>query len=144
MSDDRGYLTAIARVCLAIVFIVFGFIQFTNIGNYISHATVIKVSGYTGGLLTPTIIAYLVAAIDLFGGLAILVGFQTRLASIVLTVFVLLTMFLAHDFWNMAGPPRAANQANFYKNLAIIGGFVLLFVQGPGPLSLDAWLRRRR
>ena len=143
MWDERGYLTAVARICLAVVFIVFGFIQFTNIGNYVANPAIVRLSGYTGGILSPTLVAYLVALIDLLGGIAILIGFQTRAACMVLTLFVLLTMFLAHDFWNMSGPPRNANQANFYKNLAIIGGFLLLFVHGPGPLSLDGRAGRR-
>jgi uncharacterized membrane protein YphA (DoxX/SURF4 family) len=33
--------------------------------------------------------------------------------------------------------------ANFYKNLAMLGGFLFLFVTGPGRLSIDGWLRRR-
>ena len=75
----------------------------------------------TGGILSPTLVAYLVAAIDLFGGILILVGYQTRLAAVVLIVFVILTMVMVHSFWTMEGPARAANQVNFYKNLAIIG-----------------------
>jgi putative oxidoreductase len=129
-------LQAISRVLISAVFIVFGYIQFTHIGNYIANPTVIKVAGWTG-ILTPTIIAYMVATIDLFGGILILVGYQTRWASIVLIVFVALTCILVHNFWSMEGPARAANQANFYKNLALIGGLLLIYVQGPGTCSLQ-------
>lgn len=132
---------AVARVCLAVVFIVFGFIQFTNIGNYIGNPAVVKVAGYTG-VLTPTVIAYLVAVIDLFGGLLILVGYQTRWATLVLIGFVILTMLLVHNFWSMEGPARATNQAHFYKNLALIGGLLMLHFYGPGRISLDARLSR--
>ena len=133
---------AIARLCLAVVFLVFGFIQFTNIGVYIANPTVVKVAGYTG-ILTPTVIAYLVAAIDLFGGLLILLGYQTRWVTLVLIGFVILTMLFAHNFWTMEGPSRAANQAHFYKNLALIGGLLMLHFYGPGQMSLDARMSRR-
>ena len=139
MSDN---LNTLARLCLAVVFIVFGFIQFTNIGTYVANPTIVKVAGYTG-VLTPTVIAYLVAAIDLFGGLLILLGYQTRWATLVLIAFVVLTMLLAHNFWTMQGPARAANQAHFLKNLALIGGLLMLHIYGPGRLSLDARMPRR-
>ena len=109
-----NYLQAISRVLISAVFIVFGYIQFTHIGNYIANPVVIKVAGWTG-ILTPTIIAYLVAAIDLFGGILILVGYQTRWASVVLIVFVALTAFLVHHFWDMEGPARAANQGHLLQ-----------------------------
>ena len=56
-----NYLQAISRVLISAVFIVFGYIQFTHIGNYIANPVVIKVAGWTH-ILTPTIIAYLVAS----------------------------------------------------------------------------------
>jgi putative oxidoreductase len=86
---------------------------------------------------TRALAAYLVAAIDLFGGLLILVGYQTRWAAIALIVFTLLTIFLAHNFWTMEGPARVANQAHFYKNLGLIGGFLFLIALGSGRCSLD-------
>jgi putative oxidoreductase len=130
------YPQAIGRVLLSVVFIVFGYLQFTNIGNYIANPAVVKAAA-TSGILSPTVIAYLVAAIDLFGGLLILVGYQTRWAAVVLIVFILLTFIFAHNFWTMEGAARAANQAHFYKNLSLIGGLLLLIAAGPGRYSLD-------
>lgn len=132
-----GYSHTIARVLMSIVFIVFGYLQFTNIGAYIANPAVVKAAGLTGGILSPTIIAYLVAAIDLFGGLLILVGFQTRWAALVLLVFTILTLFLAHNFWTMDGPARIGNMVNFYKNLVVIGALLMLWTFGGGPYSLD-------
>ncbi len=134
MSD---YVQAIGRVLLSAVFIVFGVIQFTNIGNYIAHPAVVSVAALTGGIITPTVIAYLVATIDLVGGILILVGYQTRWTAIVLIVFVALTLVFVHTFWTMEGATRAANQAHFYKNLAIIAGLLFLIRLGPGRCSLD-------
>ena len=79
----------------------------------------------------------MVAAIDLVGGILILVGYQTRWASIVLIVFVALTCILVHNFWAMEGPARAANQGHFYKNLALIGALSPDLVHGPGTCSLE-------
>jgi putative oxidoreductase len=136
-AQSSDYIQTIGRVLLSIVFIVFGYLQATNIGVYIANPTVVKVAGMSG-VLTPTIIAWAVAAIDLIGGILILTGFQTRWASIVLIIFCVLTMIFAHNFWTMDGPPRAANMAHFYKNLALIGGLLLLLNSEPGRYSLDA------
>jgi len=103
----------------------------------------VKVSGITGGLLPPAIIAYLVAAICLFGGLCILFGFMTRWAALVLIVFTILTLFLAHNFCTMEGPARIGNMVNFYKNLVIIGAMLMLWNSGAGPYSVDAKMGKR-
>lgn len=137
-----NHAEAISRVLISAVFIVFGYIQFTHIGNYIANPAVIKVAGWTG-ILTPTMIAYMVASIDLFGGVLILVGYQTRWTSLVLIVFVALTCILVHNFWTMEGPTRAANQGHFYKNLALIGGLLLIYVHGPGIYSLQHRFARK-
>jgi putative oxidoreductase len=135
MSDSAQLL---ARILMSIVFIIFGYLQFTNIAGYAANPSVLKAVALTGGILSPTVIAYLVAAIDLFGGILILVGFQTRWVALVLIIFCICTLFIAHNFWTMAGPARAANMGNFYKNIAIIGGLLLLMNTGPGGYSLDA------
>jgi putative oxidoreductase len=132
----------LARILISTVFIVFGFLQFTNIAGYSVNPNVVKFSGMTSGILAPVVIAYLVAAIDLFGGLFVLVGYKVRWASVVLLIFVILTLFVAHNFWVMEGASRTANQVNFYKNLAIMGGLLLLFAHGPGRYSLDNRLGR--
>ena len=134
MSDG---LHSLGRVLVSVVFIVFGFLQFTHIGGYIANPAVVKFSSFTGGVLSPTIIAYLVATIDLVGGVCILLGYQTRSAAIVLIIFVALTLFLSHHFWTMQGSARAANQAHFYKNLALIGALLML-IGNPGSLSIDS------
>ena len=136
------YVQAIGRVLISAVFIVFGVIQFTNIGTYIANPTVVKVAAMTGGILSPMVLAYLVAAINLFGGILILVGYQTRWAAIVLIAFVVLTLIFAHPFWTMEGPARAANQAQFYKNLAIIAGLLFLINLGPGRCSLEKYFSK--
>jgi putative oxidoreductase len=132
-----NYTQAIGRILISAVFIVFGYVQFTHIGGYIANPAVIKFSGLTGGILSPTIIAYLVAAIDLIGGILILLGYQTRWAAIVLIMFVVLTLVFVHHFWTMEGAAFAGNRAHFYKNLAIIGGLLFLISGGAGSCSLD-------
>lgn len=131
------YFHALGRVLMSVVFIVFGVIQFTSIGTYIASPAVVKFAAVTGGILSPKVIAYLVATIDLVGGLLLLIGWQVRWIVWILFVFVGLTLYFAHPFWTMDGAARATNQAHFLKNLAIMGGLLLLAVNGAGPCSVD-------
>jgi len=97
----------------------------------------VKFVADTGNVVSPTVAAWTVAAIDLIGGLLVLIGFKTRWAALVLLVFVALTVWFAHPFWTMEGAARAANQAHALKNLAIMGALLLLAVHGSGRYSVD-------
>ncbi len=132
-----GYLHALGRVLTSMVFIVFGVIQFTSIGSYISNPAIVKFSATIGNVLSPTVVAYLVATIDLVGGLLILIGWQVRRVVWIAFVFVALTLVFAHPFWTMEGQARVINQTNFLKNLAIMGALLLLAVHGAGRWSVD-------
>ena len=91
-----------------------------------------------GGMAPPAWFGYVIATIQLVGGLAILVGFRTRWVAYAFVVYLILVVFFAHNFWDMQGAARGGNMAHFYKNLAIIGGFLLLALQGPGRYAVDA------
>ena len=71
-------------------------------------------------------------AIEVLGGLAILVGYQTRWAAAVLAVFCLVTGFGVH-----LPVGDQANMINFYKNLVMAGGFLYVVAYGPGSISID-------
>ena len=60
-----------------------------------------------------------------------------------MVVFVAVAAVLGHPFW-AADPDHYQSQyTNFMKNVAIMGGYLALFIAGPGSISLDGWLRRR-
>ena len=81
----------------------------------------------------PTATTVLVGLVELLGGLAILIGFQTRIAAIVLAVFTVAATAIAHmDFSDQM------QMLLFQKNLSITGGLLILAAFGAGALSLDA------
>ena len=93
----------------------------------------------------PTFLAYIAVPSEFLGGLALMFGFATRYAALVMTVFMLVATFSSHRYWDFTdAAARRAQDANFYKNMAILGGIFFLFVCGAGQFSLDAWLRKRR
>ena len=93
----------------------------------------------------PTFLAYIAVPAEFFGGLALMFGFVTRYAAMVMVVFMLVATFSSHRYWDFAdAAARRAQDSNFYKNMAILGGIFFLFAGGVGRLSVDAWLRKRR
>jgi putative oxidoreductase len=137
MSDA---LSLVSRILLSAVFIVYGYLAFSdvNVWSTFNQAALKRFFDMVaGGMAPPTWFGYLIATIQLVGGLAILVGFRTRWVAYAFVVYLILTVFFAHNFWDMQGAARGGNMAHFYKNLAIMGGFLLLALQGPGRYAVD-------
>jgi putative oxidoreductase len=135
MSDT---LIAISRVLLSSVFIVLGFHEVVDVGTVTSHPGATRFMEFVApGSAAPTWFGYLIAGFELLGGVAILVGFKTRAVAWAFVIFLLLETGFVHPFWLLEGAARAAVQAHFYKNLAIMGGFLLLAMMGGGRYSLD-------
>jgi len=82
------------------------------------------------------------ASINILGGLALIAGRHVRLVAYGFVVYVLLVNFMLHDFWTM-GPDMVERETqNFFKNLGIIAG--LLVLAGAAtvrPLSIAGWWR---
>jgi putative oxidoreductase len=74
--------------------------------------------------------------------LAIVLGAWTRPLALLVALYTLGTGLIGHHFWTMEGAARYGNAINFYKNISIIGGFLLLYVTGAGRYSVDARLGR--
>ena len=83
------------------------------------------------------------ATVEVVGGVLIVTGFKTRYASLLMILFVIVATGISHRFWEFADAARRLQESQFFKNLSIIGGFLLLFVTGSGRFGLDALLRRR-
>ena len=78
------------------------------------------------------------------GGLALLLGAFTRCAALAVLVFTVVATLIGHRCWEIAEPAaRRMQQSHFAKNLAIMGGILLLFVTRAGRFSVDGWRGRR-
>jgi putative oxidoreductase len=124
----------VARIALAAIFLYSGYGKLTNPSGFSSY---LLNHGFPGGAVYP--LALLAAPIEVLGGLAVLTGFQTRYASLVLALFTLVAALIGHRFWDVADAAQRGNQLiHFWKNMAMIGGFLALYVAGAGAFSLDA------
>ncbi len=113
----------IARVFLGHIFVLAGL---SKIGAYEGTQGYMSAMGVPGELLP------LVIALEVIGGLAIIVGWQTKWAAIALAGFTVVAGAIFHN--NFADQMQ---MIMFMKNIAIAGGFILLAVHGAGAYSLD-------
>ncbi len=129
----RDEAILVARILLVVLFVVFGE---SKIANY---AGTVAYMAQTGAPM-PSIAAVVAIAIEIFGALAIAFGVWTRPLALLMALYTLATAVMGHPFWTMEGVAARAAEINFYKNVSIIGGFLLLYVTGAGSHSVDAKL----
>jgi putative oxidoreductase len=85
------------------------------------------------------------AAVEFVGGILILLGLGTRYAALLMILFVIVATGISHRFWEFADPQQfRTQQSQFFKNLSIIGGFLVLFATGGGRFSIDSFWPRRK
>jgi len=117
----------LGRILLSLIFITSGW---GKIGAYAGTQAYMESAGVPGILLP------LVIALELGGGIIVLLGWHTRLVSFLLAGFTLLSAVLFH-----AGGDGMQG-IMFMKNLAIAGGFLMLVSHGAGPYSVDNGWRK--
>ncbi|WP_296242876.1 MULTISPECIES: DoxX family protein [unclassified Psychrobacter] len=123
MDKLQALSAPIGRLFLSMIFIFSGF---TKITGYAAT------QGYMESMGVPGMLLPLVIAVELFGGLAILFGFKARFVAILLVGFNIISALIFHQFW------IDESQMNpFMKNIAMAGGFLMIFAHGAGAYSID-------
>ena len=108
-------------------------------------AGISKLTGFDGtvgyfnslGIPAAALAVSVTIAIEILGSLAVLVGFKTRAAAIVLAVFTLAASIAGHAYWAVPAEQVFVQKLLFFKNMAVVGGLLLLAIQGAGKLSID-------
>jgi putative oxidoreductase len=90
------------------------------------------------GLPVPAAGIAAATAIEILGGLAVLTGFQTKLSSWALFVYLIPITLLFHNIWAVQGTDRMDAQIHFLKNIAILGGLLIHATSGAGGYSFNA------
>jgi len=120
----NNYMHLAGRILLAIIFVLSG------VGKVSDPA---GTAGYMQAMGVPTILLWPTIALELLGGIAIIIGFQTRWVALALAAFSLISAAIFHS--NFADQMQ---MVNFLKNVAIAGGFLLLASTGATVLSVDS------
>ena len=118
------------RILLVLMFLTSGFGKLTGFEGTVGYIA-------SKHLPLPQVGAIIAILCELGAGILVLVGFKARWAAIVLAIFTLAAGILFHDFWNADAAAKMMQQINFWKNVSIAGGFLLVFAFGPGRYSVD-------
>lgn len=78
------------------------------------------------GLPAAQWIVPLVILLEIGGGIALIAGWRIRELSVILAIYTFLTAFVAHRFWAVDPAQFNGQLNNFFKNMAMVGGFLLL------------------
>lgn len=123
MNNFNSIYSLGGRILIALIFILAGL---NKIGAIEGTQGYMEAMGVPGILIYPTIL------FEVGAGLAIIVGYQTRIVALALAGFCLVTAFIFHN--NLGDQTQFVL---FMKNFAMAGGFLFLARDGAGQLSLD-------
>jgi putative oxidoreductase len=120
----------VGRIFLALIFVVSG---------------VGKITGYAGtaaymaskGLPLVEILLPLTIAVELGGGLLLALGWKARWAALALFLFLIPTTLIFHQFWGLEPKLAQMQKIHFLKNVAIMGGMLMVLAIGAGAWSVD-------
>jgi putative oxidoreductase len=119
-----------ARLLLAALFLIFGWRKLTDFSGTVSQMVELKAP-------MPVLAAGIATFMELPVAFAVAVGAFTRPLALLMFLYTLGTALIGHRFWTVRGGKRVDSMDSFFKNLSIMGGFLLLFVTGPGKYSID-------
>ena len=124
MTNLNSNLHVGARVFLGLLFLVAGLGKLGNVDGFAGYMA-------SGGI--PAFLAWPAVMFEILAGAAIIAGFQTRLAALALAAFCVVTAVLYHFV-----PADQMQMTQFFKNIGLAGGYLLLANAGSGAFSVDA------
>ena len=128
LSQTWGVL--LGRICLATIFLQSGYDKVFNFGRTVKLMAAM-------GIPIPEILLVPVITILLAGGVMLLIGWKARWAALALIVFTIPATLVFHSFWAYPEAQFVNQFHHFFKNLAILGGLLLVLGMGSGGMSLD-------
>ncbi len=131
MNALQNPLALVGRILLAVLFVPAGYGKIAGFAGTVGYATAM-------GLPLPQVGVAIALVIELFGGLALLIGYRTRIAALALAVFTLVASFYFHAYWALPAEQQMMQQLMFFKNIAITGGLLAFAAFGAGAFSVDA------
>lgn len=130
MKTYQSALNLIGRILIVALFLPAGLSKLAGFEGTLAYFASL-------GIPAPTFALAATIVIEIIGGIALLVGYKTRLVAIILAIFTLAAAVTGHAFW--AAPADAAfiAQLLFFKNIAVMGGLLVLASAGAGSFSID-------
>lgn len=131
MNALQPHFSLVGRLLLALLFVPAGVMKITGFSGTVGYIASV-------GLPLASLGAVLAIVVEVGAGLALAAGWRTRWAALVLAAFTLVATVLFHNFWAMPADQAFVQQLMFFKNIAVVGGLLVVAAFGAGALSLDA------
>jgi putative oxidoreductase len=125
----------LGRILLGGIFVVSGYGKLIGLAAFAASLE-------KNGVPYASMLAPVGAGVEFFGGLAIVLGIEVRHVALLMVAFVIAATLISHRFWELQNAARQAQAIQFSKNVAIAGGFVLLYAAGGGRLAVERLWRR--
>jgi putative oxidoreductase len=126
----HAVIALLGRLAMGWIFLSSGFAKLSDVAAF--SAVLAK-----RGVPVPSFMGWLGAIVEFGGGLLIIFGVKIRYAAILMILFVIVATVISHRYWEFTGDLIAPQRANFWKNVAIIGGLLFMFLAGAGRYSVD-------
>lgn len=119
-----------ARILISVIFLLSGITKVTGWSATASYMA-------SKGMPMANVLLAGAVIVEIVGGLSLLFGYKARASAFVMFLYLIPTTLLFHNFWTFQGAMRQDMTIHFLKNLAIMGGLLMVSAYGPGRLSLD-------
>lgn len=129
-NNFQNALSLAGRALIALLFVPAGWAKIAGFAG---------VTGYIAskGVPLPAVAAAIAIIVELGLGLLLLVGWQTRWAALGIAVFTAVITFIFHNYWAMPAEQVMMQQQAFFKNIAVVGGLLVIAAFGAGGFSVD-------
>ena len=131
ISDINDDLILAARLLLATLFLIFGWRKLRDYSGTVNQIVQL-------GAPMPALAAGVAIFMELPVAFAVAVGVFTRASALLMFLYTLGTALIGHRYWTVKGADFVDSLDGFYKDLSIMGGFLLLYITGAGRYSIDA------
>jgi putative oxidoreductase len=133
-NESNDVVILAARLFLATLFLIFGWRKVRDYPGTVSQMV-------SDGLPMPVLATGVAIFMELPVAFAVAVGAFTRPSALLMVFYTLGTSLVEHRYWTVSGVDQLDKMESFYKNLSIMGGFLLLYITGAGKYSVDALCR---
>ena len=125
-SGLNDVLLLVGRVLIALLFLMTAWFLSPN-------------AGYLGslGFPDPAVASWVAITVEFIIVFTLILGVATRYGALLGILYVIIATAFAHRYWEYPAPQQLAQYTNFTKNLAILGGLLLVFAAGAGRFSID-------
>ena len=130
MRGTSDALSLIGRIFLAAIFVWSGFGKISGFEGLVGQIA-------SKGFPAAQVFAVATIVVEVGVSLMLVAGWKARWAAFLLAAFTAMVTFFFHNFWAAPEAQKMMQELQFMKNLALIGGLLMVTAFGPGRLSID-------